>query len=99
MTMDMSRRDFIQTSAGMTAYLGFGPTLRVIPNGDDLAFLTISELSELIRTKKVSPIEVTRLMLQRIEKLNPVLNAYITVTSDQALKSAQNAEKEIQQNK
>jgi aspartyl-tRNA(Asn)/glutamyl-tRNA(Gln) amidotransferase subunit A len=99
MTMDMSRRDFIQTSAAMTAYLGFGPTLRVIPNGDDLAFLTISELSELIRTKKVSPIEVTRLMLQRIEKLNPVLNAYITVTSEQALKSAQNAEKEIQQNK
>jgi aspartyl-tRNA(Asn)/glutamyl-tRNA(Gln) amidotransferase subunit A len=99
MTMDMSRRDFIQTSASMTAYLSLGPTLRAPLNRDDLAFLTISELSELIRTRKVSPVEITRLMLQRIEKLNPILNAYITVTSEPAVKSAQDAEKEIQQGK
>jgi aspartyl-tRNA(Asn)/glutamyl-tRNA(Gln) amidotransferase subunit A len=97
--MNMSRRDFIQTSASMAAYLGLGSALHANPIGDDVAFLTISELSELIRTKKTSPVEVTRVMLQRIEKLNPILNAYITVTSEQAMKSAQEAEKEIQQGK
>jgi len=56
-------------------------------------------VAELIRSKKVSPVEVTRVMLQRIEKLNPVLNAYITVTSEQAMNAATSAEKEIQQGK
>jgi Asp-tRNA(Asn)/Glu-tRNA(Gln) amidotransferase A subunit family amidase len=97
--MDISRRDFIRTSAGIAAYMSVGPTVRAISNGDDLAFLSISELSELIRTRKVSPVEVTRVMLQRIDKLNPILNAYITVTTDQAMKSAQDAEKGIQQGK
>ena len=62
----------------------------------NLAFLTISELSELIRTKQVSPVEVTNLMLQRIERLNPTLNAYITVTPDLAMTAAREAEAEIQ---
>jgi aspartyl-tRNA(Asn)/glutamyl-tRNA(Gln) amidotransferase subunit A len=61
----------------------------------NLAFLTISELSELIRTKQVSPVEVTKLMLQRIERLNPTLNAYITVTPDLAMTAAREAEAEI----
>jgi aspartyl-tRNA(Asn)/glutamyl-tRNA(Gln) amidotransferase subunit A len=65
----------------------------------DLTFLSISELSELIRNKKVSPVEVTRATLDRIEKLNPKLNAYITVTRDVAMKAAQDAEAEIQQKK
>jgi aspartyl-tRNA(Asn)/glutamyl-tRNA(Gln) amidotransferase subunit A len=97
--MDLSRREFIQTTVGTVAALGLGSTLQASPVSDGLAFLTISELSELIRTKKISPVEITRLMLQRIDKFNPVLNAYITVTSEQAMKSAQDAEKEIQQGK
>ena len=97
--MDKSRREFIQTSLGMAASLGVGATLQARPGADDIASFTISELSELIRTRKVSPVEVTLAMLQRIEKLNPILNAYINVTSEQALKSAQDAEKEIQQGK
>src|ERR1700688_4812223 len=97
--MDMSRREFIQTTVGTVAFLGLASTLQASPVSDDLAFLTISELSELIRTKKTSPVEVTRVMLQRIEKLNPILNAHITVTSEEAMKSAQNAEKEIHQGK
>ncbi len=93
--MDMSRRELIKASVGTAAYLSLGSTVRARPDSDELAFLTISELSELIRTRKISPVEVTRVMLQRIEKFNPVLNAYITVTSEQAVQSAQDAEKEI----
>jgi aspartyl-tRNA(Asn)/glutamyl-tRNA(Gln) amidotransferase subunit A len=70
-----------------------------IPGKADVAFLTISELSEGIRTRKISPVEVTRMMLERIEKLNPVLNAYITVTGESAMKAAEQAESEIQQQK
>src|SRR5437660_7954517 len=98
-TMDILRRNFLQTSVAMAAYLGLGSTLRASPDKYELAFLTISELSELIHTRKISPVEVTRVMLQRIEKFNPVLNAYITVTSEQAMNSAQDAEKEIQHGK
>src|SRR5881296_490760 len=66
---------------------------------NDLAFLSLTELSELIRSRKVSPDEVTRNILERIEGLHPALNAYITVTRDVAMKSAQEAESEIQQKK
>jgi aspartyl-tRNA(Asn)/glutamyl-tRNA(Gln) amidotransferase subunit A len=100
--MDMSRREFIQASGGAAVSLGLPPSIGGIGGSSDqvgFAFLSISELSELIRTRKVSPVEVTRATLQRIEKLNPILNAYITVTSEQAMKSAQDAEKEIQQGK
>ena len=94
--MNMSRRKFLQASAGTAA--GLGSTFQA-PVWSDLAFLTIAELSELIRTKKVSPVEVTRITLQRIEKINPALNAYITVTPELAMKSAQEAETEIQLSK
>src|SRR2546426_4400825 len=66
---------------------------------NDLAFLSLTELSELIRSRKVSPVEVTRNILERIEKLQPALNAYITVTRDVAMKSAEEAKSEIQQKK
>jgi aspartyl-tRNA(Asn)/glutamyl-tRNA(Gln) amidotransferase subunit A len=76
--------------------LALGSVTKSSQQGVDLFFLTISELSKLIRTRKVSPVEVTRTMLQRIEELNPTLNAYITVTPDLAIKSARQAEAEIQ---
>src|SRR5215831_7044119 len=66
---------------------------------NDLTFLSLTELSELIRSRKVSPVEVTRNILERIERLHPASNAYITVTRDVAMKSAQEAESEIQQKK
>src|SRR5262245_13104904 len=95
--MNMSRRKFLQASLGTAA--GIRVTSQGSRQSADLAFLTISELSELIRTRKVSPVEVTGLMLQRIEELNPTLNAYITVTPEPAMKSAQEAETEIQRGK
>ena len=68
--MDMSRREFLQ--AGIGTAMGLGSTLQGSPQRKDLAFLTISELSELIRTRKVSPVEITQTILERIEKLRPI---------------------------
>jgi aspartyl-tRNA(Asn)/glutamyl-tRNA(Gln) amidotransferase subunit A len=65
----------------------------------DLTGLTLLEASELVRKKSVSPVELTRACLERIEQLNPGLNAFITVTADLALEQAHRAEAEIQHGK
>jgi aspartyl-tRNA(Asn)/glutamyl-tRNA(Gln) amidotransferase subunit A len=65
----------------------------------DLAFASIEELSKLLAKKKVSPVELTKLFLSRIERLNPKLNAFITVTSEKALAEAHVAERELSRGK
>lgn len=62
---------------------------------DDLVFKSGQELAALIKSRQVSPVEVTRAYLDRIAALNPKVNAFITVTSDHALARARQAEKEI----
>src|SRR5712691_4947514 len=56
---------------------------------------TIVELAPRLRRKEISPVELTRACLERIEKLNPELNAFIAVTADSALAEARVAENEI----
>lgn len=56
---------------------------------------TILELSARLRNRELSPVEITRDCLRRIEKLNPALNAFITVMADSALAEARTAEAEI----
>ncbi len=56
---------------------------------------TITELVPRLQRKEVSPVELTRACLQRIEKLNSALNAFITVTADSAMDDARRAESEI----
>ena len=62
---------------------------------DDILFLTVHELSAQIRAKKISPVELTRSYLDRLEKLGPRLGAVATLTADLALEQARDAEKEI----
>lgn len=57
--------------------------------------LTVVDLSALLRKKKVSCEEVVRLYLDRIEKVNPRINAFITVCQESALSAAHQADKEI----
>jgi aspartyl-tRNA(Asn)/glutamyl-tRNA(Gln) amidotransferase subunit A len=64
-------------------------------NDSDLAYASIEEVGKLFRKRKLSPVELTRIMLGRIEQLNPKLNAYITVTADLALAQAKKAEAEL----
>ncbi len=57
--------------------------------------LTISRLALLIRRRKLSPLELTRWILARVERFQPQINAYITVTAELALRQAKQAEREI----
>src|SRR5215467_7761003 len=60
---------------------------------------SISELGPRLRRKEISPVEITRECLSRIEKLNPSLNAFITVTSESALAEARAPQDEIMRGK
>jgi aspartyl-tRNA(Asn)/glutamyl-tRNA(Gln) amidotransferase subunit A len=53
-----------------------------------LLFRSLSDIAEQIRPKDVSPVEVTRTVLDRLEHLNPRLNALITDLGEQALEAA-----------
>src|SRR5215470_13567882 len=61
----------------------------------ELAFASIEQIGKLFRKRKLSPVELTKLMLARIEQLNPKLNAYLTVTAELALAQATKAETEL----
>ena len=61
-------------------------------HSDDLTKLSIREVGDLVRKKKVSPVELTTACLARIDRFNPALNAFITITADSALEQAREAE-------
>ena len=60
---------------------------------ESIAYLSASELRDRYRTKAQSPVEVTRAVLDRIDRLNPVLNAFTVVTAELALEQAHAAER------
>src|SRR6516225_620123 len=64
--------------------------------GDEIFFLSISELAKRIESKKLSPVELTELYLDRSQKFGPRFNAYATLTPEIALEQAKAAEKDIQ---
>src|SRR2546426_416403 len=66
---------------------------------DELAFATATQLGELIRTRKVSPVELTKMYLARLKRYGPKLNCIVTLTEELALQQAQQAEAEIKRGK
>ena len=53
-------------------------------NKEDLCYMPATKLAQAIREKKLSPVEVVNTVLERIEALNPKLNAYVTLTAQSA---------------
>lgn len=62
----------------------------------NLTRLGLLEAAALLRRKAVSPVELAQACIERIERWNPVVNAFITVTAEQALQQARVAEAQIQ---
>jgi aspartyl-tRNA(Asn)/glutamyl-tRNA(Gln) amidotransferase subunit A len=101
----VSRRSFVKTALGGAAGTLIPPiAVAASPagieggeaaNNANLSRLTLSEASQRVHSKKISPVELTKACLGRIEQLNPKLNAFITVTADSALAEARAAEEEI----
>jgi aspartyl-tRNA(Asn)/glutamyl-tRNA(Gln) amidotransferase subunit A len=61
----------------------------------EIVFQPASKLGQLIKTRKLSPVEVVRAYLDRIDAVDPKVGAFITVTREQALRKAEEATKEI----
>ncbi len=64
-----------------------------------LAFSSIDEAARLLRSRKISSLELVDASLKRIERLNPSLNAFITVTADLARKQARAADRDLRSGK
>jgi aspartyl-tRNA(Asn)/glutamyl-tRNA(Gln) amidotransferase subunit A len=61
----------------------------------ELASLTVARAGAAIRARELSPLEITEAYLARIERLNPAVNAYVTVTAERALADARRATNEL----
>src|SRR5262249_60138380 len=64
-------------------------------SAQQLPLLELAEASRAVQKKEVSPVELTQACLKRIERLDPHLKAFITVTAESALEEARNAQAEI----
>lgn len=87
----VSRREFVLTGLAAAA----SATFPVAAQSRDLATLTLKEASELVRRRRVSPVELTEACLARIDRYDRTINAFIMVTREQALAAAREAEGEI----
>src|SRR5262245_2400078 len=105
--MDISRRSFLAGSLAGAA----GRSLRARPqqeaarlkprapsearNRDALPYWSLTEAAALLRARKLSPVELTEAVLDRIDRLDSKVGAFITVTREDAMRAARAAEREI----
>ncbi len=68
-------------------------------NRDELAFYSVTQLAELLRTRKITSVELTQFFLNRLRKYGPKLECVITLTEELALKQAQQADTDIKAGK
>lgn len=103
--MTASRRKFM-------GLLGLGGLATLLPLGwkglpskidltadDPLYYRSIAEISEMIRSKEISSVELTELLLRRIEEVDARLHSYITVMKKSALDSAMELDRELKSGK
>ena len=91
--MDTTRRGFMAASTALAGAL-VAPA-NAARNGDDTVWKPNWELAELMKQRRLSPVELTIMVLHRIERLDPYVHAYITVDREGALAQARVAEAAI----
>ncbi len=72
---------------------------KATPSGDDLAFAPVHQLAALLRARRVSSLDLTRLYIERLKRFSPTLNCTVTLTEDLALEQAKRADEEIRRGK
>jgi len=87
---------FIESDKNNNTIYYFDPIQTALPeNKEEIAFMTIGELSYLIKNKKITSVELTNIYLERIKKYDDALSAVVTLTDSLALEQAKVADKEI----
>lgn len=66
---------------------------------EELAYLPVTELAPLVRRKRITPTDLTRMYLDRLKRYSPELNCSITITEDLALEQAKRADGELRKGK
>jgi aspartyl-tRNA(Asn)/glutamyl-tRNA(Gln) amidotransferase subunit A len=89
--MDLTRRDFLAAATAVP----LAQALRPASPPPDLPYLSLTEASALIKARRLSPVELTQAILDRVDRLDPAVGAFITVTRDAALGAARQAEQDI----
>jgi len=84
-----------QRDTGTTVRLSSGWTVRKRPADDELAFLPVTELSELVRDRQVTSVELTQLYIERLKRFDPVLHCVVNLTERLAMDQAERADREI----
>jgi aspartyl-tRNA(Asn)/glutamyl-tRNA(Gln) amidotransferase subunit A len=87
-----TRREFLGASLSAAALIS---AKRALAQASNLIELTLAEVSLLLRTGMVSPVDLVQAYLERIERLEPQINSYITVTAALALEQAKLHETEL----
>ncbi len=87
--------DFKFDKASQPMVLSRQPSIDLPNNRDDLAFYSVRELAVLIRTKKISSLELTRFFLERLKKYDAKLLCVVSLTEARALEQAARADREL----
>src|SRR5688572_13247521 len=91
----ITRRGLIAGAAAAAAFAATRSAVAQRTGNDDLTRLSIGEASRRIAARELSPVELTRAYLERIDSVDPRVNSYITVTANRALDQARALEAEI----
>jgi aspartyl-tRNA(Asn)/glutamyl-tRNA(Gln) amidotransferase subunit A len=86
-----TRREFVATGLAAAAWA----TVPAFAQARDVTKLTLKQASDLLRRKETSAVELTEACLSRIDRHNRAINAFITVTREQALKDAREIDAEL----
>jgi len=89
--MHVTRRDFLASAAAI-------PVAQALPktgSSRDLAYLSFADAASLIKVRRLSPVELTQALLDRIDRLNGSIGAFLTITRELAVAAARTAEQEI----
>jgi Asp-tRNA(Asn)/Glu-tRNA(Gln) amidotransferase A subunit family amidase len=85
---------FDRTPIGVEPYIGEVPS-----NEEDIAFLPVHRLSALIAAKRLSCVDVTKIYLDRLKKLDPILLCAVTIMDGPAMEAAQQADADLKSGK
>jgi aspartyl-tRNA(Asn)/glutamyl-tRNA(Gln) amidotransferase subunit A len=92
--MDVTRRDFLALAAAIP--VGQQATVaQPFRAADDLPYLSLIDAAAAIKARRLSPVELTTALLDRIDRLNGSIGAFLTVTGEEALAAARAAEQEV----
>ena len=95
MTLDTVKKPLKISPSPDAKALAASVSAGVAGTSDALAFASVRELAELVKTRKVSSVELTKMYLARLKKYDPQLHFVITLTEDRAMDHAAAADKEI----